>query len=98
MYIIGIDFDCVTIMIGYGLISKKEIIENRFQAKIPDGLNYSPNYNLKCEGYCMVLTSANPMQFVSLRHGMVPFWSKEERVLYEAPIEGIAVKLKPSLD
>jgi putative SOS response-associated peptidase YedK len=75
-------------MKGYGLLSKKEIIENRFQAKIPDGLNYSPHYNLKCEGNCMVLTSANPMKFVSLWHGMVPFWSKEERVLYEAPIEG----------
>ena len=36
----------------------------------------------------LFLSSAKPFEFVTYRYGMTPFWSKTEKLLFEAPIEG----------
>jgi putative SOS response-associated peptidase YedK len=71
-----------------GLVSIKEAITKRFEASIPEKVEYSTNYNIRPGYETLLLSSANIQYFSVYRYGMVPSWSKEERIIYEAPIEG----------
>jgi putative SOS response-associated peptidase YedK len=71
-----------------GLVSTSAAIVKKFGASIPESLGYTPNYNIRQGSKCLFLSSDNPYEFVHYRYGMTPFWSKEERILYEAPVEG----------
>jgi putative SOS response-associated peptidase YedK len=71
----------------FGLVSKKEVFTRKFGAIIPDNVSYIPNYNLRPSESLLFLSSAKPYEFANYRFGMTPSWSKDERVLYEAPVE-----------
>ena len=79
----------------FGLVSPIEVIAKKFQASIPKNLVYIPNYNLRPSENILFLSSAKPQEFTNYRYGMVPSWVKEERILYEAPVENTN---KPSHD
>lgn len=71
-----------------GLVSSPEVIYKRFEAAVPEKLNYVSNFNLRPGNEMLFLSSAKPTEFVSYRFGMTPFFSKTEKLLYEAPVEG----------
>ena len=71
----------------FGLVSTKEILTKKFEASIPDKLEFIPNYNLRPGSTFLFLSSSKPNEFTNYRFGMVPSGSKDERILYEAPVE-----------
>ena len=71
----------------FGLVSPTESITKKFQVPIQEKLDYSPNYNLRPSYQMLFLSSENTFQFTKYRYGMVPSFSKMERIIYTAPVQ-----------
>jgi putative SOS response-associated peptidase YedK len=72
----------------YVLVQKIELIEQRFNVKAPEGLEYRPNYNIAPGSRAAVITNENPRELSLLRFGMTPFWAKKPMMLINARSEG----------
>lgn len=77
----------------FSLAISKERISKKFNVDIPDDL--SPNYNISPTQSTYVITNTAPQQLQSMQWGLVPHWSKDEKLghnLINARSESIAGK------
>lgn len=72
----------------YILVQKIEVIEQRFNIKVSEGLEYAPNYNISPGSYAPVITDDNPKTLSLLQFGLTPFWAKKPMYLFNARTEG----------
>lgn len=74
--------------IKFGLVAPKATIEDKFGMSFPNTMEYKPNYNI-CTGQTTLVIASNlPHNYQFIGYGMIPFWSKEQNVYYQAPAEG----------
>ncbi len=69
-------------------VQKVEVIEKRFNVKVPDDVGYKPSYNISPGQLAPVITNENPNQLQMYRFGLTPFWSKKPMYLFNARAEG----------
>jgi putative SOS response-associated peptidase YedK len=74
-------------MVLFGLVSKSEVIEKKFNVSLEEKLWYTPNYNLRPSDQMLFLSSAKPDEFLNFRYGMTPSGSIHEKIIFEAPVE-----------
>jgi len=70
------------------LVQKLEKIADRFGVEIPEGLEFSPSYNIGPGKYSLVITDRQPNSIEKFRFGLTPFWSKKNMLLFNARAEG----------
>lgn len=71
-----------------GLVSEKEKIEDILEIRFGARLEYGKNYNIHPGEESIFLSSEKPTELIKMRSGLTPFWSKNEIVYHEAPLEG----------
>jgi putative SOS response-associated peptidase YedK len=62
----------------YTIIAKAEVIEKKFDVEVPK--SYTPSYNAAPTQKLPVITNENPSRLSFFQWGLVPSWSKDERV------------------
>lgn len=72
----------------YIQVKNVEIIEERFNVRVPEGIELTPNYNVSPGDYAPVITNANPGEVQLLQFGLTPFWAKKPMYLFNARAEG----------
>ena len=72
----------------YVLVQKIETIEKRFNVKSPEGLSWSPSYNISLGQMAPVITSEHPNFLDLMQFGMTPHWAKKQMYLFNARAEG----------
>ena len=72
----------------YVLVQKIEAIEKRFNVKSPNGLTWSPNYNISLGQFAPVITSDHPNYLNLMQFGLTPHWAKKQMYLFNARSEG----------
>lgn len=71
-----------------GLVSNSEIIERKFEVRMPEKLEYLPNYNLHPGDDCVFVGTQKPNELITMHYGLIPFWTKDSKEYYHAPMEG----------
>lgn len=69
-------------------VQQVETIEKRFNVQAPQGLDYTPAYNISPGDNAPVITSEKPDTLQMYRFGLTPFWSKKQMYLFNARAEG----------
>jgi putative SOS response-associated peptidase YedK len=69
-------------------VQKVEVIEKRFNVKVPDDVGYKPSYNISPGQQAPVITNENPDELQMYQFGLTPFWSKKPMYLFNARAEG----------
>ncbi|MFO8128546.1 MAG: SOS response-associated peptidase [Bacteroidales bacterium] len=72
----------------YVLVQKTEVLEKRFNANVPEGIEIKPSYNISPGQYAPVITNENPREIRLFRFGMTPFWAGKPLYLLNARTEG----------
>jgi len=72
----------------YIQVKNVEIIEKRFNVRVPEGIELTPNYNVSPGDYAPVITNENPGEVQLLQFGLTPFWAKKPMYLFNARAEG----------
>jgi putative SOS response-associated peptidase YedK len=70
------------------LVQKLEAIEKRFNVKASFDIELLPSYNVAPGNYAPVITSQDPRTLQLMRFGMVPSWSKSDKMMINARSEG----------
>ena len=58
----------------YVQVKSVKVIEERFNVKVPQGLDIMPNFNVSPGQYAPVITNNNPREVQLFRFGLTPFW------------------------
>jgi putative SOS response-associated peptidase YedK len=72
----------------YVQVKGVKVIEERFNVKIPQGVDIMPNYNVSPGQYAPVITNTCPREVQLFRFGLTPFWAKKAMCLINARAEG----------
>lgn len=72
----------------YIQVKNIEIIEERFNVNVPEGITLTPNYNVAPGDYAPVITSDSPSEVQLMQFGLTPFWAKKPMYLFNARAEG----------
>lgn len=72
----------------YVLVQNVEVIERRFNVKVPEDYKWEPSYNISPGQFAPVITSDNPREVQLFQFGMTPFWAKKPMYLFNARAEG----------
>lgn len=72
----------------YIQVKNVEIIEERFNVKVPEGVELTPNFNVAPGDYAPVITNNKPNEVQLFRFGLIPFWAKKPMFLHNARAEG----------
>lgn len=70
------------------LVQKLEAIEKRFNVKASFDIELLPSYNVAPGAYTPVISSNDPRSLQLMRFGLVPSWSKTDKMLINARSEG----------
>jgi putative SOS response-associated peptidase YedK len=68
-------------------VSTKEQLENQFEGSFNE-LEFAPNYRIERGDEAFIVTTGNHCNFTRFNYGMVPFWTRQRIIHYEAPVEG----------
>jgi putative SOS response-associated peptidase YedK len=69
-------------------VQKIEVIEDRFNVKVPEHLEIPPRFNISPGDYAPVITSDKPREVQMFQFGLTPFWAKKPMYLFNARAEG----------
>lgn len=72
----------------YIQVKSVEVIETRFNVKVPDNLQVRPSYNISPGKYAPVITCNKPKEVQLFQFGLTPFWAKKPMYLFNARSEG----------
>ncbi|MGD9993016.1 MAG: SOS response-associated peptidase [Salinivirgaceae bacterium] len=72
----------------YIQVKNVQVIEERFNVKVPDGLELTPNFNVAPGDFAPVITSDKPNEVQLFQFGLTPFWAKKPMYLFNARAEG----------
>ncbi len=72
----------------YVLVQKTEVLEKRFNIKVPDTLELAPNYNISIGTMAPVIASDKPNELQLFQFGLTPFWAKKRTYFFNARAEG----------
>jgi len=72
----------------YILIQKAEVLEKRFDVKVPDTLQLIASYNIGAGKYAPVITNDRPREIQLFRFGFTPYWMEKGRLFLNARTEG----------
>ena len=69
-------------------VQKVDILEKRFNIKVPDEIEYQTNYNISPGQLAPVITNEDSNILQMFRFGLTPFWAKKQMYLFNARAEG----------
>jgi putative SOS response-associated peptidase YedK len=69
-------------------VSESDVLEAHFEISFEKEQAFEKQYRINHQIEAIVITCQNPHTFSTLTYGMVPFWSKDKILHYEAPIDG----------
>lgn len=72
----------------YILIQKAEVLEKRFNIRIPDAIHPEPSYNIAPGKYAPVITNEKPREIQMYRFGLTPSWAAGPNLIINARAEG----------
>jgi putative SOS response-associated peptidase YedK len=72
----------------YILIQTAEMLERRFEVRVPDTIHLVPSYNISPGKYAPVITNENPREIQLYRFGLTPFWATKPNLFINARAEG----------
>ncbi len=72
----------------YIQVKNVEIIETRFNVKVSEGVELTPNFNVAPGDYAPVITNKQPNVVQLFQFGLTPFWAKKPMYLFNARAEG----------
>ncbi len=72
----------------YIQVKNVQIVEERFNVKVPEGVELTPNFNVSLGDYAPVITNLKPNQVQLFQFGLTPFWAKKPMYLFNARSEG----------
>jgi putative SOS response-associated peptidase YedK len=76
-------------MCGRFILTQKAItLKNRFGIDVPDGLDFSPSYNISPGQKTAVITDERPGELQLYRFGLTPYWAQKPLLLINARAEG----------
>ena len=64
------------------LASDLTAIQKRFDVAVPEGLDFTPSYNIGPGKYSPVITNTAPGELQLFRFGLTPFWSKKKSMMF----------------
>ena len=72
----------------YILVQKLEVIEQRFNARTIENINYSPSYNISPGKKGLIIINESVKKIESAIFGLTPHWSMKPMYLFNARAEG----------
>ncbi|MBT3207121.1 MAG: SOS response-associated peptidase [Bacteroidetes bacterium] len=69
-------------------VQKVEVIEKRFNIKIPNEIEYKTSYNISPGQLAPIITNEDPNILQMFKFGLTPFWAKKQMYLFNARVEG----------
>ena len=72
----------------YIQVQNAEVIQKRFNVKVPPSLELKPSYNISPGKFAPVIASNKPGEVQLFQFGMTPFWAKKPMYLFNARSEG----------
>jgi putative SOS response-associated peptidase YedK len=75
-------------MIIIGQVSGMPVLEAHFEISFGKGQAIEKQYRIHPKEEVLVITTQDPHTFTTVTYGMVPFWSGEKIVHFEAPVDG----------
>lgn len=72
----------------YVLVQRVEVLEKRFQVRLPEGVVHTPQVNIGIGARAPVITDRDPDQLQLFTFGLTPFWAKKPMYLFNARAEG----------
>jgi len=72
----------------YVLVQQVEVLEKRFQVKVPPGYVHHTGVNIGPGSLAPVITDAAPGELQNFQFGLTPFWAKKRMYLFNARAEG----------
>ncbi len=72
----------------YVSVQSVEVIEKRFNIRVPSNIDLEPCYNISPGKYAPVITSEKPKELQLFQFGLTPFWAKKGMYMFNARAEG----------
>lgn len=76
----------------FGLALKIKTTEGRFDAKVQEGVEILPNYNIRPGQFTAVITDHDPETIQLFQFGLARYFSGKKKILINARSEGITYK------
>ena len=64
----------------YVSVQSVEVIERRFDIRVPSNIDLEPSYNISPGKYAPVITNDKPKELQFFQFGLTPFWAKKEYI------------------
>lgn len=75
-------------MVVFGQVANLDVLANKFELKGSKSTVWKKLYNINQQHEARAITMEHPKEIRMLHYGMVPFWSKLNKLHFEAPIDG----------